>query len=271
MAYAAVSGGVVGPNVNVTALPFSQFGVALAADPTNPDTLVLAALDGSESRPGALRALSRDGGASWTTVRGLPGNFGGFSPAVAFDAFGNCFLALIHDPGFGSPRLDLFLSTDGGATFATLPLPELPNLETSASVSAGFGSVWVAFESFGDGIRTLAAPVTGRGQIGAFALQTLPGASDGRRPTWPFGRAGRRWSRTGTASSARRRPSASKSTRMDSARRASASACRSPTFRAIPICPARRSASIPPAVGSTSPIRLAGGRRARRGACQLQR
>ena len=180
--FAAVAGGLGGPNVNVTAAPHSQFGVSLALDPTDPDTLVLAALDGSSERPGALRAFSRDRGATWATVRGLPGNFGGFSPSVSFDAFGNCFLSLIHDPSFGNPHLELYLSSDGGETFAQLALPDVPNLETSASVAAGFGSVWVAFENFGAGIRTFAAPVAGRGQVGAFSLQTLPGSTDGRRP-----------------------------------------------------------------------------------------
>jgi hypothetical protein len=81
-------------------------------DPTDPDTIVLASLGGSsDSRPAALRSFSRDGGSTRTKVGGLPGNFGSFSPSVAFDAFGNCFLALVHDPDFGNPRLELFVST----------------------------------------------------------------------------------------------------------------------------------------------------------------
>jgi hypothetical protein len=183
VAFAAVVNGAVGANVNVTQSPLSQFSVSLAVDPTNPDTLVAAALGGSsEPTPGAMRAFSRDGGASWTTVRGLPGNFGAFPPSVAFDGFGNCFLGLIHDLDFGNPRLELFVSTDGGATFAPLALPDLPSLETSVSVSAGFGAVWVAFDAYNIGIQTLSAPVTARGEIGSFSLQTLPGSEDGRRP-----------------------------------------------------------------------------------------
>jgi hypothetical protein len=182
--FARVVAGVVGANVNVTASPLSQSGASLAVDPTDPDRLVAAAIDGSSDGPAAVRAFSRDGGASWTAVRGLPGNFGGFPPSVAFDAFGNCFLALVHDPDLGNPRLELFVSTDGGATFAPLPLPDLPGLETGVSATAGFGAVWLAFEGYDGNVRiqTLAAPVTGRGEIGAFSLQTLPGSADGRRP-----------------------------------------------------------------------------------------
>lgn len=185
VAFAGVTGGVVGANVNVTQSPLSQSGVSVAADPTNPNNLVLAALDSSpDFAPTALRASSRDGGATWTVVRGLPGNFGSFSPSVAFDAFGNCFLALVNDPDFGNPHLELFVSTDGGATFDPVPLPDLPGLETNVSAAAGFGAVWLAFEGY-DGavrVRTLAASVTAAGQVGTFTVQTLPDSLEGRRP-----------------------------------------------------------------------------------------
>lgn len=185
LAFAAVTGGNVGPTVNLTASPLSQFGAAVAVDPTNPNRIVAAALDGSSGLlPSALRAFSRDGGATWTTVRGLPGNFGSFSPSIAFDAFGNCFLALVHDPDFGNPRLELFVSTDGGATFAPVALPNPAGLETNVSVAAGFGAVWLAFEGYDGSVRiqTLSAPVSALGQVGGFTSQTLPGSGDGRRP-----------------------------------------------------------------------------------------
>jgi hypothetical protein len=187
VAFAGVAGGVVGANVNVTQSPLSQFGVSLAVDPTDPNTVVLAALGGgatSSGFPTALRAFSRDGGATWTVVGGLPSNFGSFSPSVAFDAFGNCFLALVHDPTFGNPRLELFVSTDGGATFDPVAVPDQAGLETNVSVAAGFGAVWLAFEGYDGAVRikTLSASVAATGQVGAFTLQTLPDSLDGRRP-----------------------------------------------------------------------------------------
>ena len=185
VAFTAVSDGVAGTNVNVTRRALGQFGVSLAVDPANPDTVVLAALDGSSDQvPAALRAFSRDGGATWTVVAGLPGNFGGFPPSVAFDEQGNCFLALVSDPDFGNPRLELSVSTDGGATFTPVPLPELSGFETNISLAARFGTVWVAIQSY-DGIvriRTVAAPVTGPGEVGAFTLQTLAGSEGARVP-----------------------------------------------------------------------------------------
>ena len=185
--------GLGGPVVNVTRRPLSQSGVSLAVDPTDPNRLVAAALDADGSNvPRALRAFSRDGGATWTVVDGLPGNFGSFAPQVAFDAFGNAFLALVHDPNFGNPRVELHLSTDGGATFSPLPLPAPQGLETNVAVAAGFGSVWLAFQGY-DGtvrVRTLAAPVSGLGQVGAFTGETLPGSQDGRAPDVAIGAAG---------------------------------------------------------------------------------
>ena len=186
VAFAGVTGELAAPNVNVTQAPLSQFSTSVAVDPTDPDTILVAALGGSssDSRPAALRALSRDAGATWTVVDGLPGNFGGFAPAVAFDAFGNCFLALVHDPAFGNPHLELFVSVDGGATFTPVSVPDPPGTETNVTLAAGFGAVWLAFESY-DGaarIQALAAPVTASGEVGAFAAQPLPGSAEGRRP-----------------------------------------------------------------------------------------
>jgi hypothetical protein len=193
VAFAAVVGGVAGTNVNVTALPSSQSSVSLAVSPLDSDLIVAAAVDESAPAPSVLRATSRDGGLTWTVVRGLPGSFGGFAPSVAFDSFGNCFLALVDDPDFGNPRPGLFVSTDAGATFSKVALPELPGLETHVSVAAGFGAVWIAFQSY-DGsvvrIRTLAAPVTGLGAIGTFTPQTLPGSEDGREPDVALGPGG---------------------------------------------------------------------------------
>lgn len=189
--FATAVGGVTGANVNVTALSGTQLSPSLAADPSNPDIVVAAAVDRStDPVPSTLRAFSRDGGLTWTVVRGLPGNFGAFPPSVAFDGSGNCFLALLHDPDFGSAHVELFVSTDGGVTFTQVPLPDPPGLETSPSIAAGFRSVWVAFQTF-DGevtrIGTLAAPVTGPGQVGEFTVQTLPESKGGKAPDVALG------------------------------------------------------------------------------------
>ncbi|MGH2920848.1 MAG: hypothetical protein ACRDKU_02115, partial [Gaiellaceae bacterium] len=47
IAFAGVNGGVVGANVNVTHSELSEAGVSVAVDPTDPNTLALAALGGS--------------------------------------------------------------------------------------------------------------------------------------------------------------------------------------------------------------------------------
>jgi hypothetical protein len=47
IAFAGVTSGSVGANVNVTANPLSQFSASVAVDPTNPNKIVAAALAGS--------------------------------------------------------------------------------------------------------------------------------------------------------------------------------------------------------------------------------
>ena len=74
IAFAGVAGGVVGPSVNVTQAPLSQFGTSVAVDPTDPDTIVLASLGGSssDSRPGARKSISTYGPTWSSTERQLP-------------------------------------------------------------------------------------------------------------------------------------------------------------------------------------------------------
>ena len=77
------------------------------------------------------------------------------------------------------------MSYDGGAKFNTVALPDLHGLETRASVAAGFGVVWVAFQAVHGGlveVKTLAGPVSGTGSVGTLTVETLPGSQDGRLP-----------------------------------------------------------------------------------------
>lgn len=185
VAFAALGGA----NVNVTGLTGSQGSPSLAIDPTDPQRLVLAAVDGTDPLS-TLRAFSRDSGATWTVVRGLPGNSGGYPPDVAFDAFGNAYLTLVHETTFLEPHIELYRSTDGGATFAQVPLPDVQGLENNPSVAAGFGSVWLAFGGHdGTNVRvgTLAAPVSSTGGLGAFTEQRL---GDGDTPDLAVGPGG---------------------------------------------------------------------------------
>jgi fibronectin type 3 domain-containing protein len=184
-----------GGTANLTGLPLSQGSPSLAVNPVDPQNLVLAALDSpSGETPTALRGFTRDGGATWTLVRGLPSNHGGYPPRVAFDAFGNAFLALIHDPGFlVDPHVELFVSTDGGETFAPVALPEIPGFEANVALAAGFGQVWLAFlgqagPSFS--VMTLAAPVSGPGAVGPFVQQTAPGSGGADSPDIALGQQG---------------------------------------------------------------------------------
>jgi Fibronectin type III domain len=142
---------------------------------------------------GILRARSGDGGATWeTTTDSLPQGFGIAAPQIACDSFGNCFLAFIDQSDPFTPQLRLSLSTNGGESFAPLSIPNPPGFEPSVSLTVGPGSVWMVFEHFDNAprVKALAAPVTGRGAIGAFSLTSVPASISADRPDIAIGPGG---------------------------------------------------------------------------------
>jgi hypothetical protein len=179
-AVAVASGGgvAVGPTVTVST---GGIGASLTLDPTAAGR-VLATSNAATTPPGLLRARSADGGATWTTAVDTVGQSLGLSaPQVACDVFGNCFLGFLDHSNPFEPQLRLSLSTDGGVTFAPLALPELPGFESQLSLTTGPGSVWLAFSGFDNAprVKTLAAPVTGLGAVGAFTTQVVPTTARG--------------------------------------------------------------------------------------------
>jgi hypothetical protein len=130
-----------------------------------------------------LRARSADGGATWAATTdpvGVPDSEVG--PDLACDGFGNCFLAFLSASDPFNPQLRLALSTNGGASFSPVALPDVPGLEGDVSVAAGAGTVWLAFTHFDTAphLRTFAAPVTGLGAIGTFTWQEVPRTDTGK-------------------------------------------------------------------------------------------
>ena len=182
----------VGPTRHVLDAAGSQSGSSLSIDPTSPSR-VLGAANGFAPTPGLVRARSADDGSTWATVTDPIGEgFGVASPQVACDEHGNCFLAYIHLADPFDPQLRLSLSTDGGQNFAPVAIPDVPGFEPSVAIALGPGSVWLAFKGYTSSpvIRTLAAPVTGRGAIGPFTLQNVPASFLADRPDIAIGPAG---------------------------------------------------------------------------------
>lgn len=187
-------GGVsVGPTVNVSNAGGEHSGASVTLDPTAIGR-VLAAANAFGASPGILRARSVDGGASWAATTDSVGEgFGISSPAVACDSFGNCFLGFLDQTDPFNPQLRLSLSTDGGQSFAPLAIPDPPGFEPGLALAVGPGSVWVVFEHYDTAprVKTLAAPVTGLGAVGAFTVQPVPSSALADRPDIAIGADGR--------------------------------------------------------------------------------
>ena len=120
-AQAQVTGGA---DLNLAKKTVDQTECAMAKNPAN--KLQLFALCNS-NLAGLFAARSIDGGASWTypdaadkTIADGDANQGPAAccdPTLAWDSFGNLFIAYINS---ALTRIEVLLSTDGGATFSNL-------------------------------------------------------------------------------------------------------------------------------------------------------
>jgi uncharacterized protein (TIGR03437 family) len=157
------------------------YGLALAANPAQPATLI-AAFNPTAARPTLYR--TSDGGATWTLLSNSP--IGPF--ALAFDAAnpGVVYLAA-STSGFASGgTISLYRSADNGNNWTRLTAPT-PLLSTFA-LAAGAGQIYVGTNSglqvSGDGGSTWKAAVGVTGAVGNVAVdpsrpQTAYAAGDG--------------------------------------------------------------------------------------------
>ncbi|HEV3339990.1 MAG TPA: SBBP repeat-containing protein, partial [Pirellulales bacterium] len=175
-------------NVNVSRMAGNQIEGTIAINnvsltsPVNPAQLFTASnLEGI----GLLAATSVDGGATWSArtiadgTDGLP--VACCDPTAAFDQFGNLFLGYLNAD---HKNVTVLLSTDGGASFATLTSFNDPGGTDKPSLSTGPNSVWVAYQhdSPSAGISAAGAAITGRGKnnIGSFsAPEAVPDTAAG--------------------------------------------------------------------------------------------
>jgi uncharacterized repeat protein (TIGR01451 family) len=178
---------VVGANVNVSRAAGNQLEAAVAIDPTNTQRVFVGSNDETRNLTGIFTARSADGGSTWTTGALGTGAAGdGFTPAccdptASWDAFGNLFVGYLGFPTGGGRTIELFVSTNGGATFTALgPIATGPNLD-QPTVTTGAGAVWVTWrQSAAVGIQAAGATITALGTVGAFtAPQTAPGSAGG--------------------------------------------------------------------------------------------
>ena len=185
----------VGANQNLTKAAGNQYETSVAINPTNSQLVFMA----SRNELGGLHtARSTNGGGTWTNkligqnsvppAGNIPRAYGNTS--VAWDSFGNLFVAFLSQNSVGSSAtyVALTVSKDGGATFyapyGTGPAIVLPAItpakvgdQPTVAVGPGAngvpGSVWLTFWSNG-GIWASGANVSSSGTVSNFISQVLP-------------------------------------------------------------------------------------------------
>ena len=165
-------------DIDVTMLKGDESDGVIAFNPVNPAQMFLAANTNSQAlQPGLYGAFSYNGGTNWLEISlaNLPI---GSDPAVAWDGYGNLFLA--YADGSSSQGIDVAVSLDGGETFNLLT-----NLATGDSAvqpriavgsGTGLGSVWVLYKDFSLSYVPLVAQgaaVTGFNAFGGFGLEEI--------------------------------------------------------------------------------------------------
>jgi hypothetical protein len=189
--------GALTTNVDISQRHLNESEEAIAVNPTNPNNIVVFTNIGHAEAglsAGMLLAVSFDGGATWTRrIVGNGDNLGDAccDPSLAFDEYGNLFMTYLYQVENVVP---VALSTDGGVTFNVIANiaqpPKSSSTKTSGdsrglfrfvdqpTITAAEGEVWVVVNAGGPLFAT-GAPVTGRGQVGAFFDgEVVPGTNN---------------------------------------------------------------------------------------------
>jgi uncharacterized repeat protein (TIGR01451 family) len=166
---------------------------SIAINPLNSNYMaVVASSDGTNG--GLFFAMTTNQGGIWTSnfiatnndSQGLSPAGGPFAQAsVAFDAYGNLFLAYQPATFLG---VAIAVSTNGGSNFATvttlapLDVTDQPRI-TAPPIGAGAGSVWAVYKdytSIDTPLQVQGMVSTGLGAIGTFGVvQPVPGSDGG--------------------------------------------------------------------------------------------
>ena len=155
---------------NTTYRQYRQQEPAVAVKGNNIVVVAMNIVSGGDHHAGLVKALSSDGGSTWTATVIADGNDGmaqAFSdPALAYDIYGNLFLTyLTREYNRG---MALYVSIDNGLSFALAPaFPmagtfDLPRLATGPS-GTGTQSVWLSVYNPVGVVSVFGTTVTGLG------------------------------------------------------------------------------------------------------------
>jgi uncharacterized repeat protein (TIGR01451 family) len=184
----------VGPNLtDISRLKGNETDPCVAVSPLNPSNMVVAAaIDGKV--PGLFLAFTTNLGATWKTniiatnsdAQGLNPAYG--EPSVAWDSYGNLFLAYLP---YSFEGVAVAVSTNGGSNFvsltnlAALDVTDTPRLSSPPSGAAA-GSVWVVYKDYTSAntpLQVQGLMSTNLGAIGTFGVpQIVPDSTDGGFP-----------------------------------------------------------------------------------------
>jgi BNR/Asp-box repeat len=177
-------------SVDVSRRAGNESEETIAVNPTNPDNIVIVT-NIAEGAAGLFAGVSFDGGRTWANrIIGNGDNLGDSccDPSLAFDQYGNLFLAYLFNVENTVP---VALSTDGGRTFnliANIPKPDhvtgagerqgIFRFVDQETITTGNGMVWLVVNGGGPMVAT-GARVSGFGQVGAFApVEIIPGTNN---------------------------------------------------------------------------------------------
>src|SRR3984957_14258767 len=184
----------VGTNLtDISRLKGNETDPCVAVSPINPSNMVVAAATDGKV-PGLFFAFTTNMGGTWKTnfiatnsdAQGLNPAYG--EPSVAWDSYGNLFLAYLP---YSFEGVAIALSTNGGGSFvsltnlAALDATDTPRLSAPPSGAAA-GSVWVVYKDY----TTSDAPLqvqgllsTNLGGLGTFSVpQIVPDSTNGGFP-----------------------------------------------------------------------------------------
>ena len=179
---ATAAGVIAGAPQNISNLAGAQHSPALARNPRDPLHLVVVSdggapqgTTGTATLASVFRAISRDGGLTWSGGSILPGHH---SAEVGIDALGNVFVLAIDFSTYFTSQAVLYVSTDGGESFARVAGFAPARQALRPELAVGRDSVWtVVLDLDSNTLVASHAPVTGLGSVGAFVSQSLPGSN----------------------------------------------------------------------------------------------
>ncbi len=185
-----------GPFDATSAVGGNQDENVVAINPANPNNVVVLSLDGGTGGSAMTVSRSFDGGATFSTLL-VGGTQDGLStrtvredPHVAFDAFGNCYIAYVVGVGDNDVRVMCGRSTNGGASFNITTAAGGPGtgvvadgLNMTAGVEASNHArqaVYISYTDYGvNRVYVTHAVSSGLGQFGGFSVQRVSGTPNG--------------------------------------------------------------------------------------------